>query len=914
MSQQIDNTASIIQTFVNAHTETSGNMEACEKIFSDSIQNNLPSFIKNCTQILIIGPEMDDNVKKAKEMSINFLVDILDFKLNTGITQALTADDLTEQIKNAIKQNIFSDVEAIRTKSIQCYALLFIRLGLKWMDGIDEVVTSFSNPSFMPNGTIVFFSIMSEITKGENFDTAIFPSCSAQFTQTFVNALWVLAKETTDESMTPELRTAAAKYVYNIISASPQILNDNGMEGARIPLLLESIPNSFQIKNVELFQAIHQIFYTLVEKFYSISRGFIETINVFVMNGLQLQNEPKYTNASIYFWKEVAIIEHKIIEKKNLGQKNSIEPLKPLLIESALPTLLPLFIGYMRSIDENDTDVENIDEKPEPSMYATVAISEIYKIFPIEIFNMLKDNIEECINMDKWTDVHAAIQMIYSISDQPTNDCVGQFIGQNFEKLIELSAPNQVPRMRETVLFLIGLAIMNYPQIISQAGEYADRRITAILTTFESTLNLDQESIKNLSYGNTQIFVRYTSIIYHLSSAWKNNIYESHLSSFFDKLYEIDGILFNYGILSESKLLIQNSSEALNQLIFNSTPDCVSKFDFIYANKLEQITKTKELTCKEEIRDLAQSSFISHLSTLLLKLRRNSRSGIDIIGKYAYQTLECLFEILDTNKSSCVYEEGLMAISAIVSATCSKDNYIEVFNPDTFNKLVTVYVQAGLSSVNEGVINATCLLVGNLFYFLSTKIPDLNQFIPAIFSTMAKTLLDNKNQKRDCHPFLFKAISDMFNSVDQAVLQVYNLEEPLRELLTSYYDVSTTLDILKTTDVEYGNLLYQYLTDAFGSYAKVFYNTTDAQIERNQLFLLDKLANYIYKLNPKIDDNLYMSFGNTARQFASNCSRRNNVILNRHSIHRILKLGVDNCKTCELKRKLKETIEYLKSK
>ena len=149
--------------------------------------------------------------------------------------------------------------------------------------------------------------------------------------------------------------------------------------------------------------------------------------------------------------------------------------------------------------------------------------------------------------------------------------------------------------MRETVLFLIGLAIMNYPQIISQAGEYADRRITAILTTFESTLNLDQESIKNLSYGNTQIFVRYTSIIYHLSSTWKNNIYESHLSSFFDKLYGIEKFFFNYGVLSESKIIIKSAGETLNQLIFNSTSDCISKLDFIYANKLEQITKTKEL-------------------------------------------------------------------------------------------------------------------------------------------------------------------------------------------------------------------------------------------------------------------------------------------------------------------------------
>ena len=149
--------------------------------------------------------------------------------------------------------------------------------------------------------------------------------------------------------------------------------------------------------------------------------------------------------------------------------------------------------------------------------------------------------------------------------------------------------------MSETVLFIISIAIMNYPQIISQAGQYTDKRITKIITTIESTLNLDQESIKNMSHDNTQIFIRYAGISYHLAAVWKHDMRDSHLSAFFDKLYGIEKIFFNYGVLSESKIIIKSAGEALNQLIFNSTSDCISKLDFIYANKLEQITKTKEL-------------------------------------------------------------------------------------------------------------------------------------------------------------------------------------------------------------------------------------------------------------------------------------------------------------------------------
>lgn len=89
----------------------------------------------------------------------------------------------------------------------------------------------------------------------------------------------------------------------------------------------------------------------------------------------------------------------------------------------------------------------------------------------------------------------------------------------------------------------------------------------------------------------------------------------------------------------------------------------------------------------------------------------------EIITKYACKTLECLYAFLDTNKSNYVHEEWLLAIAALFSATNQSDCFIQIFDPGTFNKLVTVHVHAGLTSEDDGVISATCLLIGNLFYF-----------------------------------------------------------------------------------------------------------------------------------------------------------------------------------------------------
>lgn len=40
------------------------------------------------------------------------------------------------------------------------------------------------------------------------------------------------------------------------------------------------------------------------------------------------------------------------------------------------------------------------------------------------------------------------------------------------------------------------------------------------------------------------------------------------------------------------------------------------------------------------------------------------KKGIDIISIYALHTLECLYGILNANKSSCIYDKGLDAISS----------------------------------------------------------------------------------------------------------------------------------------------------------------------------------------------------------------------------------------------------------
>ena len=102
--------------------------------------------------------------------------------------------------------------------------------------------------------------------------------------------------------------------------------------------------------------------------------------------------------------------------------------------------------------------------------------------------------------------------------------------------------------------------------------------------------------------GDINIFSRFASIIYQLSSAWKHNLFESRISSFFDKFYEILGALFNYGISNDDQMLIQNSSEALNQLIFNCTSDLSPRLGELYKTTMDYLDQSKTVALAPEIR------------------------------------------------------------------------------------------------------------------------------------------------------------------------------------------------------------------------------------------------------------------------------------------------------------------------
>ena len=193
--------------------------------------------------------------------------------------------------------------------------------------------------------------------------------------------------------------------------------------------------------------------------------------------------------------------------------------------------------------------------------------------------------------------------------------------------------------------------------------------------------------------------------------------------------------MFNCGISNNDRIVIKNSTEALNQLIYNAPPNLSSRLGGIYKVTLDNIDQLNTQSLSLETLFIVKSSFCSNISTLLLKLKNNH----DIISTYAGRTLEMLYELI-SNKNIDIYEAGLMCISALVKATSSieEGSYIELFNQDTFSSLIDDFIYNGLTSMNSDVIKAACLVIGNLYFYQLQKIPELVGVIPDIFNVLKR--------------------------------------------------------------------------------------------------------------------------------------------------------------------------------
>lgn len=809
---------------------------------------------------------------------------------------------LIANLKTALFKTVLDEDVVVRNNSCNVFALVFSIENGTWIEAMQQIANNIGNAQIADIGRIGLFRIFIEILNMPNFKAELNkPNLVNYYLEIFMAALQVLKAPVDKVDFSVDLRNIAATCVYYTISSMSDAFDESKLPQI-VPMILDSLTSSFPIQNTELFQTLHKIMFIMLKQFYTNAHHFIGTVLNYTFNGMALREQPDFQNIAVFTWQQIAEMEYNI-------KKKSPQLINQPLCGICLDKLFFVLVRIMLSIPHNDIDVEDLN-KPIPSMYAASTLQSIYKVVPDLVFQICYDDLKKYIVSNDWVEQHTGLLLLYCITDNPTNSSMlVPLINEVFQYIIEYCRPNHCNHLRETALFLLGFILKQYKEIVS------DKRICMNQKEMVDRIL----SVIDISTNNThpQIIQRYAMIIYHLSEAWENNKYNSLIGEYFSIMYEhLNNMLIyiNYIIENNNNFgsmlsgLYSTIFESMNMLFLNVPEDsldhCLIKSG-LYDSILQKLFDSRSIMQSSDIIFAIQAGLCSNISTMTIKLRRK------IIDK-ANDAIAVIFYILQ-NKNSLIYEEGLMALASFVYG-CT-----ECIHDELLQRLANI-AKEGLCVDSPNVISASSILLNDLFKYLKDR---MDVYVDNTYEILYNLIINHPEMK-DIHPYVIRAMAQMFDSLSNKPECLEKYEDSFIQLLSTVKKVSFSLNFDIKADVEYANNLYRSLAEAYASYAKNFYATIfgitneTIALERKQLFELADFANCILQIKEyNISDELIMSFITAALQFADKCSRKNNVILNRNKIHQVLEIGArrnNSNKIPSLSKRAKDAAKTLKSK
>ncbi|KAH0788390.1 putative coronin [Histomonas meleagridis] len=871
-------------------------------IINDILNNNPNEAQKFC--ILLSNVNNPINTRRYCAIFISYLLNPQTPKRRDFIVKQLwSINGFADNLKNLITTTINDYDKIIQEVSCQIFAFIFGIEAGQWVETLQQIANNVVTLTVNSvHALITSFKIYTEILNLSNFEQELkTDELMPIYNIFFASALKVLStpSEQMPELITSEVRQAAGHGIYlSILHLSDSLINDNVQ--AKIPLILQSIQPSISILSLNLFKTLHQIMLLIIKKFYPLSPNFMNIISGYVSQGMSMI-DPNYQSISIYFWKELAKFE-------NSYRTNPTFKCEMLhLSRTAVQEYFENFYNILLSIDPNDIEIET-ETTRKPHMFVASTLQAIYKVEPDIVFNLCTNRAKELINNGQnWVHLHTALLLIYSILERPTNpNAFIPFLASVLDQVVECCSSQQPPHLRETALFVLSLILKYYPDLVTNASDPRH----AIKIILDIILPPPQELI---------IIGRYSTILYYLSGVYsQKNSYESIIPQYFEQIYNMFQCMLDFVLKSESSdesskiSTITSITEGVCGLISNMKSENIPMLSVLFGQTFQTLAKSANGFMSEGVLYSYQAGLCSIITSFILKIKTT------VTPDQFQATVQLLFGLIQ--KQNClIYEEGLMTLSLLVKC------FPPALNEQQINHCLGL-IQQGLSSRNERVINASVILLRELFEKYNRNMLMMKVFDDA-FNSLCDLIMNNPS-KKDIHPYIIQTIATMFEAlrdVPEAAGILQQHHHKLENLLSTIRKASSVLNFENESDIEYANQLYISIANCYSAYAKNFYailfegdgSHEQLQEERTQLLELDNLAQSILQIGrDNIDDDLILAFMKTARQFGEHCTRRNNVILNRRKIHEVISIGIarTRSKYPKLHQEAKETAVFLKSK
>jgi hypothetical protein len=271
-----------------------------------------------------------------------------------------------------------------------------------------------------------------------------------------------------------------------------------------------------------------------------------------------------------------------------------------------------------------------------------------------------------------------------------------------------------------------------------------------------------------------------------------------------------------------------------------------------------------------------------------------------------HHCLEVLFGILE-RPNATVYEEALLTLAGLYL------HLNKLFRLDHIHAMASIAREA-LMSQSPGMVNSASILIAGLFHFSGAHLAE--HFLE--FFTIEERLLRQHPEMRNVHPFIVKAVADMFEGVGKDHEVIAGLEERLFSLMKMLRAVD--IDVRSEEDVAYANALFEYVCYLYKVYAIVYYTNEDRdpglevrQREKAVLNEMGELASVLLKLRT-LNEHVLVQYIDMTVEFAKHCSRRNNVSLNKACVHKVLDMALNSAHKPWLVAKARNASRTLKSR
>jgi hypothetical protein len=664
-------------------------------------------------------------------------------------------------------------------------------------------------------------------------------------------ALEVLGNSEADAS----LRLAAGKCVRGVIKVLPKLFAD---EIARVVAALRPVISSV---SGPLRQCCYGILLNFARAYPDRPDAFFDTI--WEYTGRDLSATSQVDQVVIWFWTKFVSF---AVERRNRSVRDKV-------LARVAPQLLPRFFECVLDVRPEDTAPELGHDMP-----AWYAISLFLTAMPNEVFPMfIKPTFEAQISSTRWQARHAALSLLslWSWPLRPADEACA-FISTHIQDVLDACRTATIPRLQTTSLWVLEGILQQPPGVLINRALCSDpsQLVQEILDlvrhadgTPDAILELDCRIIGALphalsgddswEYVIQEVFPDLLSALQHIAA---------HAPSPRVHCAALDGLsaVLQFTPPSGNSSMLALLVEALDALANAAAPVRAALCYYV-------------------------TGLVRHLDKL-------------VPAAEISRTIALLLDVINCPDAIEYALEALLAAVSIHPAA---------FQIEQIRRFLEIAITALHSNV-VGVIQVGAMSITGIFLTRGADVA--NRFSECLAAADEFLRADLNSGMSPAHPMVLNAITILITCTPEAATP--EVEKTLWALMTMCRRVSIHND--SPTAVAYGNDLFTSLARVYCVYAQQFYphlnpGATDKQYarEREILFEMSMFTEAIMQVR-ELENSLLEEFIHMAREFARNCTRRNNTMLNRARVHKMLDLAIK--KRSVLGEKARKAQLYLKSK